>query len=387
MVANSAEHSFTVDVCRIADIDAKRRSDWDDLLRRSLEPNAYLSANFTLNALAHFDPDTDPLLLFIRNRTTSANNLMGLAVFTERKATRHFPLTTLSNYRSKHTFLSGILVDQAHARDVLAALISYLASPKRHWSCIEFSTIYGNGPLFDTLVDAVRAQGLSPVLSSSTRRATLSMSELHDQYAQQTLGNKRFNEFKRQQRRLHEQGGVRWRAVVGHGEAIASAAARFLHLENLGWKRTAGTSLASSPNERAFFDGLCRGATEHNPIFFGELLLGDKVIASSCNLLSGRSGFAFKIGWDPDWAKFSPGMLNEVMTVESLRNTLPTVTHFDSGASEGSFIERLWGTARPIVTLRIPTRRWSRALLDAHQWFHKARDNPTGESVGIPQAP
>ena len=70
--------------------------------------------------------------------------------------------------------------------------------------------------------------------------------------------------------------------------------------------------------------------------------MNGKVIASTSNLISGCAGFAFKIGWDEAFSKLGPGILNEVEFMKYFPELLPSIKYVDSGAGDGSFIEKLW---------------------------------------------
>jgi CelD/BcsL family acetyltransferase involved in cellulose biosynthesis len=85
-------------------------------------------------------------------------------------------------------------------------------------------------------------------------------------------------------------------------------------------------------------------------VFFTELLLDGQVIASTCNLISGNSAFAFKLGWDPAYAKYAPGLLNELFLLQNVQAKFSHLDFFDSGAVEGSFIDALWCDKRVLVS-------------------------------------
>ena len=96
--------------------------------------------------------------------------------------------------------------------------------------------------------------------------------------------------------------------------------------------------------------------------------------------MSGTSGFAFKLGWDPDFADYSPGVQNELALVAAMQAELSHLKHMDSGAAQGSFMERLWPdrdelvegvftcdrlahwTARAIRRVADARNRWRRGL-------------------------
>jgi CelD/BcsL family acetyltransferase involved in cellulose biosynthesis len=90
---------------------------------------------------------------------------------------------------------------------------------------------------------------------------------------------------------------------------------------------------------------------------FTELRVGDRVVASTSNFVSGGAGFAFKVGWESELRKYSPGMLNEVELVRAAPEVCADLAWFDSGAAPDSFINRLWPRRRELATLVVPLTR------------------------------
>jgi hypothetical protein len=74
------------------------------------------------------------------------------------------------------------------------------------------------------------------------------------------------------------------------------------------------------------------------------------VIASTSNFCMDGEGFAFKIGIDPEYARFSPGFLVEYGFLEFAdRHPMP-FTRVESGAQAGSYMEELWPGRVPMVS-------------------------------------
>jgi hypothetical protein len=94
---------------------------------------------------------------------------------------------------------------------------------------------------------------------------------------------------------------------------------------------------------------MVRGFRKDKRLFITELSLDGLAIASSVNLISGGAGFAFKIGWHADFAKMSPGVLNEVEFIRHAPEIVGGLKYIDSGAVEGSFIDNLW-VGRRVLT-------------------------------------
>ena len=72
-------------------------------------------------------------------------------------------------------------------------------------------------------------------------------------------------------------------------------------------------------------------------------------MASTLNLLSGESLFAFKIGWDPEFAECSPGTLSELNLLEHCHE-VPGLNQIDSCAKPGSYVENVWPWRRKLTT-------------------------------------
>jgi CelD/BcsL family acetyltransferase involved in cellulose biosynthesis len=148
---------------------------------------------------------------------------------------------------------------------------------------------------------------------------------------------------------LNEKGTVTWRCLRGK-EVTSETIETFLRLENQGWKREHGKSLLSRPGHAEFFRDMVERFSTAGRTFFTELSLDGRVIASTSNFISGNVGFAFKIGWDDEFAAVSPGLLNELELMNLADRDLASLDFIDSGAAEGSFIDRFWRDSRDVVT-------------------------------------
>ena len=83
--------------------------------------------------------------------------------------------------------------------------------------------------------------------------------------------------------------------------------------------------------------------------FFTELSVAGTVVSSTCNLESGDEGFAFKIGWAPEYAAMSVGTLNEIELMRNAPACLRHLVRLDSGSEPGSYMDDLWKGRRILV--------------------------------------
>lgn len=326
---------------------------WRALETRALEPNAYLSPDFVLPALAHLDREAGIIALFVEALQPSDEkpHIVGVLLAQVSPGVLAFPLPHLRAYRSRHSYLSGTLLDKDYATSAMSALLEYIASQSSRWHGLEFEWLWGDGESYDVLRDACERLNLPTHERHGFSRAVLFPQRDREQIEEAVKAE--LHALRRKVRRLREQGEVRW--TLAPPGSISQAAEKFMDLEHLGWKGDGGSSLRSSPGGESFFREMSANFAANGRALFAELLLNDRVIASTSNFSSSGSGFAFKIGWEPEFAKSSPGMLAELELMRALArgdDSLP-LGFWDSGTNEGSYIDRLWSSRRRVVTLSI----------------------------------
>lgn len=360
---------FRVRLREVSDLsDADLRA-WVALESRAAEPNVYLSPLFVLPALRHLDPGVRARVLWV-DAGEGPDALRAVGVVQPSLGTRAFPWPHLQAYACGHAYLGGLMVDRAQPGAVLAALQRHLDRPMQPWCGLELPKVDAAGALVQAVAQiARRADAHAPVLGLQ-ERAMLDLTRCGEDLLRDTLG-KKLNEINRCMRRLAEMGEVTWHC---HREQIPEEVIEaFLHLEHLGWKGEAGTSLRASAADEAFFRDMVAGFDREGRALFTELRLDGRTVASTCNFVSGGMGFAFKVGWDPELRKLGPGMLNEVEFIRRARDHCPDLLAFDSGASADSFINRLWPGRRSLGLLVWPAGRLATAVVGASCRLREAR--------------
>lgn len=324
----------------ITQVDAPFVAEWLDLEARAVEGNMFLSPHFVLPAVRYLTR-ARVLLLAIFRRDGSHEHLIGLGAFVARPPTTRFPLPHLDAFRSPHTFLTGMLLDRDNHLLALEALGAYLSSHTVQWCGIEFRNKLADAALSHIHREHGPAFPLRWSEYSRQRRAVLhrdTVAELHDAlFAEGSLGK----DLRRKRQRLNKLGRSDTRVLVGM-EVTSETIETFLRLENMGWKGENQSSLLSQSKHADFFRDMARRFAADGRAFFCELLLDGRVIASSSNFVSGRTGFAFKIGWDPEFASAGPGLLAELELMRWLGGGGLDIDYVDSGSVEDAYIQRLW---------------------------------------------
>jgi hypothetical protein len=314
---------------------------WHELEERSIEENAFLSPYFILPALKYLPPRGKPMIVFIQTGAGNTGDLLGVGVFERSPRTIQLPVPHLKAYRCPHAYLTGLLIDRQHFGETTDAFFSFLHDSREDWCGVEFVNRRKESELASRFDIAASQLDISWFEYSSQKRPILLSERSGDSNMKTILASKRRKILRQNLRRLNDLGKVRWRVVSGQ-EIEPACLDTFLELEHMGWKKAKKFSLLSHANDEAFFREMMNGFAQAGRAFFTELSMNGKVIASTSNLISGCAGFAFKIGWDEAFSKLGPGILNEVEFMKYFPELLPNLKYVDSGAENGSFIEKLW---------------------------------------------
>lgn len=356
-----------------ADLSDDDQRAWAELEGRAAEPNAFLSPHFVLPALRHLDSRASVVLAWVEHLNGEGRrDVVGVGVFHRTLGTRSFPWPHLKAYQSEHTYLGGLLVDAHAVSAVVEALRQALSRSGGLWQGLELPKVDGGGALARVVQDR-SGRHLSGQLLGVQERSMLTLAACGEDLLREVLGRK-LNEINRCLRRLREQGEVSWHCL--RRDIPAESVEAFLHLEHQGWKGESGTSLRSTPAGERFFREAVARFDQAGRALFTELRVDDRVVASTCNFVSGRMGFAFKVGWDPALRRLGPGMLNEVEFIRQVQVHCPDLDTFDSGASADSFINRLWPERRLLGLLLVPSTRGAACVLGAAQRWRDYRHVP-----------
>ncbi len=327
------------------DIDSVFIEHWKRLEERSLEDNAYLSSAFVLPAIKYLSERSRTYIVGVYNSDES--RLCGLGVFTYSRGTIDFPLPHFIAFKSTHSYLTGVVLDNTDSIEVLTEMFSFIGRSKPRIYGIKFTDFCLTGQIGDIFRDIERLEQFSWYESAVKNRACLELSNM-DESLIQNISAKRRKKHRHALNKLRKIDTVSWRLVMGN-KVTRCHVDKFIDLEDKGWRGETGTSLSSQESHKRFFIEIIEQFTNAGNVFFTELILGDRVIASTCNFIAGKTGFAFKIGWDTDYKDYSPGVLNEMEFLRESNNNAVPVIHMDSGAGEDSFINHYWPT-RKVLT-------------------------------------
>ncbi|HCK65208.1 MAG TPA: hypothetical protein DHW49_02995, partial [Anaerolineae bacterium] len=336
---SSYNTSYEVKHLHFNDLTPKDIEEWKELETTATEPNAYLSPHFVLPALKYLENESRITFVTVRKVAIGLSSLVGLAILKKYNFSRYLPLPHVSFFHTRHSYLSGIFAHKEYIQEVVPILLRNITNFQVSQYGIEVEETSADGNLYLLISDIFKNLGFRWFPYKEWQRKTLPVNQAKN--VQQNFSKRLNKNFKRNLRKIGELGEVSW-GIISHGDVNAAYIQEFLELENMGWKGKRKSSLYSNPNAVLFFQEMIQNFNRENKAYFMRLTLNDKAIASNSNFISGNVGFAFKIGWDVNYAKYSPGVLNEILFLESVNNKFDHVDYFDSGTYGESFIDSIW---------------------------------------------
>lgn len=334
----------------VSELDDDSVERWRQLEDNALHGNVYLSPDFLIPSLVHLPPEKPVLIVMVERTLDNKPQAVLMGVFTELDGGMRLPIRCLDAYRAPHAYLTGVLIREEFATEALACFFTeFLNRSEPGWSALRLAcypkTLAANEPI----ENALRQQGIRWHDYAFETRAAIRPRALGADYLENRLSKRTLRNYKRKQRKLTSMGRYEWRFVTAE-DVSDKTIFDFLRLENLGWKGETRTSLLSDRKQKLFFEDMITRMCRRGKAFFTEIRLDGKTIASTSNLRSDRHGFAFKLGWDPAFARQSIGVLNELELIRSMPETLSTLDHVDSGAMPGSFMDSLWPETETLKT-------------------------------------
>ena len=331
---------------------------WHDLEERSCHRNPFLAPEFVLPAVEWLARPAVRLVVVHRD---GSGEWLGLAVVRAGGISPEIPLPHARGEDHLYTFRSGLLVDESQVAEVLDFLFEQMPdiSGMRHGLVLP-------GLRLDSILSReMQAAAERLGYSWKIERPRDVPAVFPDIVTEESLERRWSASLRKQLRRgrkfLEQYGAVEIRLVSDPVE-IPAALENFLRLERNSWKGDEGTACTSNPAHEAFIREMVAGLAQRGGVLITELRAGDRVAAAAINLVSGGRLFAFKIGWDSELAKGSPGLLHEAELLGQVTGRLRNLTLVDSCATESSYIAGVWPDRILVATGIVCFTPWARLM-------------------------
>lgn len=335
-------------------------AEWDDLAVHASEPNSFYERWFVEASVKHLEVPSDLKLLVIRSGSGSLIGLLPLHVGARYGRT---PFQTVENWLHYNQFLGAPLVLKGCEAEFWAAAIEAVDTLWVGPDIFYVTHMPSDSPVTKALLNSCSGIRRPNAVVHRTRRAILRAGDTPDDFWAKSVRKKKRKEIARLENRLAELGPVaaeRMTTVDDASEWIA----QFLALEASGWKANGGAALANEAATRAFFEEAVKDGLRAGRVELLRLSVGEHVIAMLVNFVAGTGAFSFKIAYDEDYARYSPGILIEKANLQRLSD--PGFGWMDSCAVEDHpMINSLWPDRREIVRIALPRKGVRSSLIFA----------------------
>lgn len=199
-----------------------------------------------------------------------------------------------------HTYTGDALAMPGREQDVIPALLAEAARRFPHHLYIE--------------LPRVTETSVERTLSSSNRKATvqpagrghyLPIQGSFDQY-RASLSRRFRSELNHKANKLRKLPGLSVRFLSG-AAASPELLPRFMEVEARSWKGAEGTAILSSPELVAFYQTLTRRLAAAGWLEWHLLNVGERTIAANLAVRFNSTVVVWKLGYDAEYAKCSPG--------------------------------------------------------------------------------
>lgn len=241
----------------------------------------------------------------------------------------------------EYAFLSTPVINPAYAEEVMPAFLAAVARDKSLPDTMLLRDLDATGSEHGALEHALRGH------------ARLDLRRDQRPVATRESGIKRSGstrkKLKQDWNRLAATGPVE---VVNLREPAAAREALeiFLAMEAASWKGKSGTALLNDPKDAAFARRLIGDLAARGDASVALLKVDQQPIAAQVLLYCGRTAYTWKISFDPEFSRYSPGALlvDRVMTDLLDSGAVDTV---DTCARGDSFMAQVLSARKPMVDM------------------------------------
>lgn len=339
-------------VCKVSDpLTLKSMiEEWTELARESSTDNSFYEPGFFLAAATHIEEKANWHVFLIWDE--HLNQLVGFFPFVLTKGPGG--LRKLELWKSSLSFLTTPLIRSGREREVLDRVFDDIQSMKPRIDLLEFPCQLETDRISQELHMLIRERLLATFQYDFFSRAELRPDSDCETYLKQSIGGHHFRGYRRQLRRLNDLGQLEFRSSRSP-ELSDCWATWFLDLEEKGWKGREGTAMQQHPQQSQFFRELISGSSGVASVEMFGLFLNGEPIALACNLNSAQGAFTYKITFDENYKKFSPGILLQLHIMQQFFEQ-DRLRWLDSCAVPNHpMINRLWTERRSIEHLLVST--------------------------------
>ena len=330
---------------------------WQGLAERAVEPNGYYLPDWEAAVNASARDRGGAMALTAWGRVDGASGatarLIGLLPVVSAWRAYRIPIPALVS-ADAYGPLGTALLDQHAADEAVRRMLRQ--AREAGLRALILRDIPLQGPALAAFTRGLAADGLTPRVLQSRDRAGLDATRDAEELLRDALGSKKLKELRRQRNRLAEHGEVTF-TVARRPDEIARALEIFLALEASGWKAQRGTAMSQHGGDLRFIRRATADLSAHRQCEIATLMAGTTPVASGLVLRHLDRAYWFKLGFDEQFARMSPGVQ---LALDLTRHLCadPAIAFADSSTNAGpSMIDPVWRARLAIGDVLIPLRR------------------------------
>ena len=323
---------------------------WQDLADHAVEANPFYEPWMALPALERLTHgEVRVVLIHAPHPSGRKGERLLCGLFPLERQTRR-GVRFLQSWRYPFCYLGTPLLRRGCAKEALTTFFDWLAREAPREGPLRLFDLSGGGEVRRHLVDALYERSWAGIQDVSYTRAYFRRASTAEAFIQGApLGGRRRKELRRLEARLAEKGRLEYRALETLDDLPVWVAA-FVKLESRGWKGRADVAVQSHEEQLRFFEEMARQAFLRGKLQMLSLELDGRPLAMKVNLDAQDGAVAFKIAYDEEYARFSPGVLLELENIRQLHDS--DRAWMDSCASPNRFmINQLWPDRVEITSL------------------------------------
>lgn len=326
------------------------------LTYRTIEPNIFFNPNFLIPAIPRLEDKTVRLIV-MRDEVDDKSRLRLLLPYSiERPAFGTTP-PVIRSWANVFGPNGTPLIDGDDPIGVMRDFFSIMGREHlRLPPVIMFPQIYTDGAAARIIRSVALENDLPLQTTNRQMRAMLESNQDGESYLRHSISKEHYREITRQGRRFEEMGDFQYN-VASRPDDIRIATEAFLSLEAKGWKGKARTAMLSDRLQAAFAREATHNLAKKGLCRIHTLQLDGKLIASLIVFIENGVASTWKITFDEDYSRYSPGKLLMSRVTEYLLNDF-NVLHGDSCAvPDHPLMNHLWSERKEMATLIVGLHR------------------------------
>jgi CelD/BcsL family acetyltransferase involved in cellulose biosynthesis len=300
--------------------------EWNAFLIRSAMNAPFLRHEWFRTWWKAFGADKKMAVFIVRSE--SGRWVAAAPLMEERGRRAGFPCRILTSMSNDHSCRFDFLLSndpQDAPGEAIDAIMTSIARRTPKVDLLELQDILAASPTVMLLQQAAARRGRKVGMRPALQTPYIPVEGKWSVYLESISGHLKRN-LKRRRRQLEEQGKVsiqRWTgdAFTEGGEArLMDRLQEGFEIEAMAWKGSAGTAIQKNEVWIEFYRQWAQTAAERGWLRLYFLKLNDQPIAFYYTLLYDRKLYYLKLGYDPAYARYSPGILLHQEILESLFN-------------------------------------------------------------------